>query len=125
MTTSVQIKRAYEPYAESDGFRVLVDRLWPRGVSKATLHHDMWCKEIAPSTTLRNWFGHKPERWEGFQRDYGAELQSESSQALMGEILAAAGDRPVTLVYSAHDEAHNQAVVLAGELRAYAKRHRL
>ena len=124
MTVSVHIKRAYEASADSDGFRVLVDRLWPRGLSKATLKYDKWCKELAPSTTLRTWFGHQPERWEGFQRDYSVELQSEQAQALMGEILDEAQGSEITLVYGAKDTEHNQAVVLASELAAYAKRRR-
>jgi uncharacterized protein YeaO (DUF488 family) len=124
MTVSVHIKRAYEAAADSDGFRVLVDRLWPRGLSKATFHYDKWCKDLAPSSALRTWFGHQPERWDGFRRDYAAELQAPQAQSLMGEVLSDAGDRPITLVYGARDTEHNQAVVLAGELTAYAKRHR-
>lgn len=124
MTVTVHIKRAYEASADGDGFRVLVDRLWPRGLSKATLKFDRWCKDLAPSSTLRTWFGHRPERWEGFRRDYTAELQSEQAQALMGEILDEAQGRVITLVYGAHDSEHNQAVVLSDVLAAYAKRHR-
>lgn len=124
MTATVHIKRAYEASADSDGFRVLVDRLWPRGLSKATLKYDKWCKDLAPSDTLRKWFGHQVERWDGFQRDYTAELQSDQAQALMGEILDEAQGRVITLVYGAHDTEHNQAVVLAGVLADYAKRHR-
>lgn len=124
MTVSVHIKRAYEAAAEGDGFRVLVDRLWPRGLSKATLKFDKWAKELAPSTTLRHWFGHDPERWDGFQRDYSAELQSEQAQTLMDEILTESNGRAITLIYGAHDTEHNQAVVLAQVLAAHAKRHR-
>ncbi|CAM5181558.1 hypothetical protein CDEF62S_05287 [Castellaniella defragrans] len=124
MTVSVHIKRAYEASADSDGFRVLVDRLWPRGLSKATFKYDVWFKDLAPSSTLRTWFGHQPERWEGFRRDYSAELQSEQAQTLMGDILSQAQGKAITLVYGARDTEHNQAVVLADELMAYAKRHR-
>lgn len=124
MTVTVHIKRAYEASADGDGFRVLVDRLWPRGLSKATLKYDKWCKELAPSSTLRTWFGHQPERWEGFRRNYTAELQSEQAQTLMGEVLDEAQGRVITLVYGARDSEHNQAVVLSGVLAAYAKRHR-
>lgn len=124
MTVTVHIKRAYEASADSDGFRVLVDRLWPRGLSKATLKYDKWCKDLAPSSTLRNWFGHQVERWEGFQRDYAAELKGEQAQALLGEILDEAQGRAITLVYGARDTEHNQAVVLAGVLADYARHHR-
>ena len=123
MTVSVHIKRAYEASADSDGFRVLVDRLWPRGLSKATLKYDRWCKDLAPSSELRKWFGHQTDRWEDFRRDYVTELKSEQAQALMGEILDEAQGRPITLVYGARDPEHNQAVVLA-ELLAARARHR-
>ncbi|HEX7388248.1 MAG TPA: DUF488 family protein [Castellaniella sp.] len=124
MTVSVHIKRAYEASADSDGFRVLVDRLWPRGLSKASFKFDKWCKDLAPSSALRTWFGHQPERWDGFRRDYSAELESEQAQALMAEVLAESQGRAITLVYGAKDTEHNQAVVLADELVAYAARHR-
>lgn len=113
MTNRVQIKRAYEASAQSDGYRVLVDRLWPRGMSKQSLHHDQWCKELAPSTELRKWFDHKPERWEKFHTDYTAELHTEQALKQMDEILAAAKNGKITLLYSAKDTEHNQAVVLA------------
>lgn len=123
MSFHVQIKRVYETAETSDGLRVLVDRLWPRGLSKASFLHDLWCKDLAPSTGLRTWFGHKPERWDQFRRDYTAELQSEPAQTMIGDILAQAGDGTVTLLYGARDTEHNQAVVLADVLRAYASRH--
>lgn len=123
MTAPVRIKRAYDAAADGDGFRVLVDRLWPRGLSKATLKYDKWLKELAPSSALRTWFGHKPERWEQFQRDYATELQGEEQQRLMGEILTEAAGRNITLVYSARDTERNQAVVIASELQTYAQRH--
>jgi uncharacterized protein YeaO (DUF488 family) len=111
---NVGLKRAYEPQAASDGTRILIDRLWPRGVSKAAAAIDLWIKEIAPSTELRKWFGHDPARWQEFRRRYAAELRAH------GEQLRDLRDRtrrgPVTLVYSAHDEAHNDAVVLRGIL---------
>ena len=107
---NVGLKRAYEPQAASDGTRILIDRLWPRGVSKAAAAVDLWIKEIAPSTELRKWFGHDPARWQEFRRRYAAELRAH------GEQLRGLRDRArrgrVTLVYSAHDEAHNDAVVL-------------
>lgn len=123
MTVTVHIKRAYDAAADDDGFRVLVDRLWPRGLSKATLKYDKWYKELAPSSALRTWFGHKPERWDQFRREYTAELQGAPQQHLMGEILSEAANREITLVYSAHDTERNQAVVIASELQAYAQRH--
>ncbi|WP_322995035.1 DUF488 domain-containing protein [Castellaniella sp.] len=116
MTAPVLIKRAYEPAADSDGYRVLVDRLWPRGLSKASLPYDRWEKTLAPSTDLRKWFGHQVERWEQFRRDYTAELQSADALSLMDEILAAAQGQTITLLYGAHDTEHNQAVVLADML---------
>ncbi|MGB6241245.1 MAG: DUF488 family protein [Castellaniella sp.] len=122
MNTPVQIKRAYEPPADDDGLRVLVDRLWPRGLSKASFQHDRWCKDLAPSTELRRWFGHQPERWEQFQRDYRAELRSHAALGLMDEILTTAQGRPVTLLYGARDTEHNQAVVLAQALQDRARR---
>jgi uncharacterized protein YeaO (DUF488 family) len=106
----VRIKRAYDPAARSDGTRILVDRLWPRGVTKADAHITQWMKEIAPSDELRKWFAHDPERWEEFCRRYRAELTKK--RELMEELRALASKGPLTLVYSAHDEAHNQAVVL-------------
>ena len=106
----VRLKRAYEPPADSDGARVLVDRLWPRGVSKAEAKLDLWLKEIAPSTELRKWFGHDPARWSEFQRRYRGELKQRPDEIAELQRLAERG--PVTLIYSAHDERHNDAVVL-------------
>ena len=107
---NVRLKRAYERPAPADGRRILVDRLWPRGVTKAAAAIDQWAKEIAPSASLRKWFGHDPDRWQEFRRRYVAELRghAEELSALRGQ----AKRGPVTLVYSAHDEAHNDAVVL-------------
>lgn len=106
----VTIKRAYDPPSPRDGTRVLVDRLWPRGVKKAEAHIAQWMKEIAPSNELRKWFGHDPERWDEFRRRYKAELAGK--REVVGELRELARQGPLTLVYSAHDEAHNQAVVL-------------
>jgi uncharacterized protein YeaO (DUF488 family) len=106
----VTLKRAYDPPAKEDGPRILVDRLWPRGVKKDTAAIDRWLKEISPSTELRKWFGHDPDRWPEFQRRYTLELQEHSE--LLEELRALARKGPVTLVYSAHDEAHNNAVVI-------------
>lgn len=108
--TNVRLKRAYEPGAAEDGTRILVDRLWPRGVTKGDAAIDQWMKEIAPSTALRRWFGHDPDRWEEFCRRYGAELHHYTE--LVSHLRSLARQGPVTLVYSAHDEVHNGAIVL-------------
>ena len=107
---SIKLKRAYEPPAQSDGRRILIDRLWPRGVSKAKAALDGWMKDIAPSTALRQWFGHDPARWQAFRQRYAAEVREQPG--LLRELRRAARQGPVTLVYSARDEAHNDAVVL-------------
>jgi uncharacterized protein YeaO (DUF488 family) len=107
---NVRLKRAYEPAHSDDGSRILVDRLWPRGVSKADAALDQWMKEIAPSTELRQWFGHDPARWQEFQRRYAEEVRQQP--ALLRQLRDLARNGPVTLVYSAHDELHNDAVVL-------------
>ena len=108
--SEVTIKRVYEPPSPNDGTRILVDRLWPRGVKKAGAGISQWMKEIAPSTELRQWFGHDPARWEAFRRRYKVELTGK--RELLGRLRELAREGPLTLVYSAHDEAHNQAVVL-------------
>ncbi|MGH8217914.1 MAG: DUF488 domain-containing protein [Steroidobacteraceae bacterium] len=110
----IRIKRAYEPASAADGTRILVDRIWPRGVKKADAHVKQWLKEVAPSTELRKWFGHDPARWEEFRRRYEAELARKRD--LLAELRELAKSGPLTLVYSAHDEAHNQAVVLRDRL---------
>jgi uncharacterized protein YeaO (DUF488 family) len=106
----VRLKRAYETPLPEDGTRILVDRLWPRGVSKADASLTRWIKDIAPSSQLRTWFGHDPARWDEFRSRYRAELEQHS--ALLRELRSAARQSPITLVYSARDEAHNDAVVL-------------
>jgi len=117
-------KRAYQPPAPEDGLRVLVDRLWPRGVTKEALAIDRWIKEIAPSDKLRRWFGHDPARWEEFRRRYGRELALHT--AVLGELRELARGGMLTLVYAARDEAHNNAValrdILIGIRRGAAKR---
>lgn len=113
MASKVQIKRAYDAPARGDGYRVLVDRMWPRGVRKEALHVHEWAKDLAPSTKLRQWFGHDPKRWEQFQERYESELTGPRSEAEVKHVVDAARDYAVlTLVYSAKDEEHNQAVVL-------------
>jgi uncharacterized protein YeaO (DUF488 family) len=106
----VQVKRIYEPAARSDGFRVLVDRLWPRGVAKERAALDLWMKEIAPSTELRRWFGHDPKRWRQFKARYRAELQEHEPELAKLRLRARKGT--VTLLFGARDAEHNEAVVL-------------
>ena len=112
---NVEIKRVYEPALESDGYRVLIDRLWPRGVSREQAKLDEWLKELAPSHELRKWFGHDPARFDEFRRRYVEELRDQ------GRLLTALRRRArlgsLTLVYSARDTEHNDAVVLAEVLR--------
>lgn len=110
----IQIKRIYEDASKDDGFRVLVDRIWPRGVSKENAKLDEWMKEIAPSTALRKWFDHKPERFDEFSKKYKIELQEHSN--IIDQLQKKAGKKVLTLLYSAKDEKHNQAVVLKNYL---------
>jgi len=107
---NVRLKRAYEKPARDDGTRILIDRLWPRGVRKADAELDRWMKQLAPSTALRKWFGHDPARWEEFRLRYAEEVHRHLDQFEQLRALARKGK--VTLVYSAHDEMHNDAVVL-------------
>ena len=116
----LRLKRAYEPAEPDDGVRILVDRLWPRGVSKAAAALDDWMKEIAPSTELREWFGHDPERWPEFQRRYRAELRQHTQE--LDRIRALAKAHTVTLVYGAHDEEHNDAIVVRDVLLEKTRR---
>ncbi len=109
---NVRLKRAYETPAADDGARILVDRLWPRAVSKQALALDTWMKDIAPSPGLRRWFGHDPGRWHEFCRRYAAEVHEH--QDLLDELRARARKGRITLVFSARDEAHNDAVALRG-----------
>ena len=104
------MKRAYAEPTPEDGTRILVDRLWPRGLSKARAALDQWMNEIAPSTELRTWLGHEPARWEEFQRRYSEELRQNTT--LLAELRTLARQGAVSLVYSAHDEVHNDAMVL-------------
>ncbi len=106
----ILLKRVYLPADAGDGVRVLVDRLWPRGVSKARAALASWNKDIAPSTELRQWFGHEPARWQGFCEKYRAELKGNPEAVKALRVLARQG--PVTLLFGARDEAHNEAVVL-------------
>jgi uncharacterized protein YeaO (DUF488 family) len=126
----IQLKRAYEPRARGDGRRVLVDRLWPRGIRKQDLEIDAWDKEIAPSPELRKWFAHDPARWSEFKQRYRQELKKGPAPQRLAELARQARDGAVTLVYSTRDPEHNNAVVLREEIerlahtrRATTKRH--
>jgi uncharacterized protein YeaO (DUF488 family) len=112
----LKLKRAYDPPARDDGRRYLVERLWPRGITKAALPLDGWLKDAGPSTELRKWFGHDPEKWSEFRVKYFRELDSRPEAWL--PLLAAARRGTVTLVYSSHDTTHNNAVALAEYLTA-------
>ena len=111
----VRLKRVYEPASDEDGYRVLVDRLWPRGVSKKQAELDEWEQELAPSSKLREWFGHEPDRFPEFRQRYIDELRA--NRAPLQELRRRARIGTLTLVYSAHDSEHNDAVVLAEVLR--------
>ena len=106
----IKLKRVYDPPDETDGCRVLVDRIWPRGLSKADARVDKWLKDVAPTTGLRKWFGHDPARWEEFRKRYSAEIHGHRAE--LDRLRDLARNGAVTLVYSAHDEVHNDAVVL-------------
>ena len=119
----IKIKRIYEGYNPDDGQRILVDRIWPRGVSKEAAHLDEWLKELAPSTDLRDWFGHIPERFDEFCERYHAELdQNPTAQANIRQILEKSRSGQVTLLYSAKDTEHNQAVALLAYTQKKAAR---
>jgi uncharacterized protein YeaO (DUF488 family) len=108
--SSIAIKRAYEPAKRGDGTRILVDRIWPRGVSKEEAEIDLWLKEVAPSTKLRQWFGHEPSKWEKFREKYFKELDANGDA--VEELRACVKKGKVALVYAAKDEEHNNAVAL-------------
>ena len=108
---NIQLKRVYEEPGDTDGKRILIDRLWPRGVTKAKAQIDIWLKGIAPSTELRTWFGHDPSKWDDFKQRYKNELKNNSET--VAKLLEQMAQGKVTLVYSAKDKEHNDAVVLA------------
>jgi len=108
----VRLKRVYGPAGEEDGERFLVERLWPRGVSRGDARLTGWVKELAPSPALRKWFGHDPKRWDEFQKRYRAELREHDKRPLLAELAAKAKRGDITLVFAARDEEHNSAVVL-------------
>jgi len=111
---TLQIKRAYEPASPQDGTRILVDRLWPRGLTKTEAKIDLWWKDVAPSAELRKWFGHDPAKWQEFRSRYQAELQGEPEW--LSSIREKAKQGVVTLVYAAKDQEHNHAIVLREQL---------
>jgi uncharacterized protein YeaO (DUF488 family) len=112
------LKRVYEPYDEADGFRILVDRLWPRGISKEAARLTAWQKEVAPSPELRKWFCHKPELFEEFRTKYIAELRTDEKKLrIMDELINFASQGNVTLLYGAKDSVYNHAIVLEEELK--------
>ncbi|MHB8791544.1 MAG: DUF488 domain-containing protein [Desulfobulbaceae bacterium] len=113
---TIEAKRVYSPTQKEDGVRVLVDRIWPRGMTKEQLRVDLWLKEAAPSTELRKWFGHDPARWKAFKNRYFAEL--DDRQQAVEQLLALAAGERLTLLYSARDMHHNQAVALKEYLEA-------
>lgn len=118
----IRVKRTYEPPAREDGRRILVERLWPRGMKKDALAADAWLKEVAPSTELRKWFGHRVERWQEFRGRYEAEL--DANPGAWAPILEEARGDTVTLLFSAHDTLHNGALVLRDYLAERASRAR-
>lgn len=108
----IQIKRVYNAPSLRDGIRILVDRVWPRGVTKKRARIDAWLKEVAPSTSLRKWFGHDPARWNKFRKQYRVELKQSSQFEALNTLAQRSCRKTITLVYGAADEVHNQAVVL-------------
>ena len=117
---SIGLKRAYDPPQRSDGYRVLVDRIWPRGITKDDLKVDAWLKEVAPSTDLRKWFGHDPKKWDEFRRRYARELEPHA--AALEQLVERARAGRVTLVFGARDTEHNNAVALKEELERRVRR---
>lgn len=120
----IRVKRAYEAAEREDGYRVLVERLWPRGLRKTDAHIEEWLKDVAPSDALRRWFGHEPSRFAAFRERYKQELRSEPARTALAELARRAARGTVTLVYSARDEDHNNAVVLARLLEQRIARRR-
>jgi uncharacterized protein YeaO (DUF488 family) len=114
----VATKRVYEEPTPDDGERVLIDRLWPRGLTKENAHVDLWLKDIAPSRDLRTWFGHEPAKFDEFRRRYEAELAQEPARSALATLRQHCARGPVTLVYAAHDSAHSNAAVLRELLSA-------
>ncbi len=116
MSARIWLRRAYDPPTRNDGYRVLVDRIWPRGVSRDDAAIDHWAREMAPSDDLRRWFNHDPGRWDEFQRRYRAELEAHDDA--LDTLVDRVGQGRVTLVYGARDQRHNNAVVLRDVIEA-------
>ena len=112
----IKLKRVYDPVASADGSRFLVERLWPRGIKKTDLQVDAWLKDVAPSTELRQWFAHDPQKWQDFRKRYLVELRANPEG--LDTLLKAAQRGPVTLVYSSRDDVHNNAIALKDYLEA-------
>jgi uncharacterized protein YeaO (DUF488 family) len=121
VTPAIRVKRTYDPPAADDGRRILVERLWPRGMRKDAVAADAWLKDVAPSTELRQWFGHRADRWEDFRRRYAEEL--DANPGAWEPLLDAAGRGTVTLLYSSRDTAHNAAVALRDYLAGRGLQH--
>ncbi len=121
---SIKIKRIYEEPERSDGTRILIDRLWPRGVSKEKAALDEWMREIAPSDKLRGWFGHKPERWAEFKKRYKKELSGPEKKRILAILRRVSRISTVTLLYSAKDDEHNNAVALRSFLSGSSSSHK-
>jgi len=120
---AIRLKRAYEPPAPTDGYRVLVDRLWPRGVRKDVARIDLWAKDIAPTSDLRRWFGHDPARFSAFTTRYRQELARVPARAVLDTLARRAAHGMITLVYGARDQKHNGAVVLKEEIEGALGSH--
>lgn len=120
----VKVKRVYEPAARDDGYRVLVERLWPRGIRKTELPLDEWFKELGPTTELRKWFSHNPARWSEFVKRYHRELEESPAHERLLALAHRAAEGTVTLIYSSHDSEYNNAVALKREIERAAHRMR-
>lgn len=121
MTYDVRLERVYDRVSPSNGKRVLVDRVWPRGLKKESLALDLWLRDLGPSDELRRWFGHRTDRWAEFQRRYRAELGRPPQSELLDQLVGLARQGPLTLLYSARDEERNQAVVLRSVLEEHLR----
>jgi uncharacterized protein YeaO (DUF488 family) len=117
----LHLHRVYEPEVDARGKRVLVDRVWPRGIKKESLHLDRWMPELGPSPALRRWFGHRPERWDEFRRRYRTELEQPEQRRHLQELLVLAAGGPLILLYGARDATHNQAIVICEALEELAE----
>ena len=118
--SKISVKRVYEPASENDGYRILVDRLWPRGLAKTKTHVDEWLKDVAPSNELRKWFNHEAEKWTEFKKSYKAELKESNAIEILQPLLKKY--KHITLLFGAKDEGHNQAIVLKEYLENILKK---